>query len=194
MGALRGASRELVPERELAPDAQRLDLWYVPERERLAALAPFGLLWRMAEEGPYAFELFHQAPSLHEVLSSLRKAFYLRQPAQLPPREDEPWLWIIAGGRPNQVLKPLGFRAETGWPRGVYAGPSGLRVRLVVTGELPRTPETLLLRILGAGKTLRLTKSELHEIGLEDPRVRRRGAPKAKRERSWPCSRREACL
>jgi hypothetical protein len=163
------ASLDLVPERELSADAQRLDLWCVPDEAKLGALAPFGLLQRIATEGPCAFEFFHQAPSFDEIVSSLRKAFYLRQPARLPPRKDEPWLWIVAGGRPNQVIATLDFRPESGWPTGLYAVAPWLRARLIVTSELPRTDETLLLRMLGAGKTLRLAQADLATRVSTDP-------------------------
>jgi hypothetical protein len=169
MQALGRASRDLVPERELASDAQRLDLWCVPDPERLDSLEPFGLLRRIAEQGPCAFEFFHQAPSLDEIVSSLRKGFFLRHPARIPPRKEEPWLWIIAGGRPSLALLELDFRREADWPDGVYSGARALRARLIVTSELPRSEETRLLRLLGAGKTLRLAKGELHAKGLDDP-------------------------
>jgi hypothetical protein len=91
----------------------------------------------------------------------LRKVFFLRRPAGGPSRPAEPWLWIIAGGRPNQVLSSLELRPEPGWPAGFYRAAPALRLRLIVTGELPRTPDTLLLRALGAGKTLREAQREL---------------------------------
>ncbi len=56
------ASLDLVPERELAADAQRLDLWCVPDEAKLGALAPFGLLQRIAKEGPCAFGSFIRPP------------------------------------------------------------------------------------------------------------------------------------
>ncbi|HET7500719.1 MAG TPA: hypothetical protein VFK02_06940 [Kofleriaceae bacterium] len=42
-----------------------------------------------------------------------------------------------------------------GWPPGIYEGPPLLWTRLVVVSELPVTPDTLLLRLLGAGQVLR---------------------------------------
>jgi hypothetical protein len=81
--SLGAASRDFIPERELAADALRLDLWVTPDPEKLSTLTPFGLLRRIAEQGLCAFEFFHQAPSLDEVLGSLQKALFLRRPAKL---------------------------------------------------------------------------------------------------------------
>src|SRR5262245_7319674 len=69
-----------------------IDLWCEPEPRRIEALTPLGLLKRIVAEGPCAFEFFHEAPALDELLESLRKVLVLRRPALVPPRRDEPWL------------------------------------------------------------------------------------------------------
>jgi hypothetical protein len=171
-GVLSEMSGLVLAEREIATDPQGLDLWCEPNRRRLARLAPFGILRRIVTEGPCAFEFFHQAPSLEEVLASLRKALVLRTPAMLPPRPKEPWLWIIAGGCPTRVLPALGLGPAPGWPAGIYETLPGFRLRLVVARDLPRTLDTLILRVLGAGATLRRAARELHELGPAHPMAR----------------------
>jgi hypothetical protein len=47
----------------------------------------------------------------------------------------------------DQFIKRLGV--------GIYNGPPLMRTELVVVSELPRTRDTLLVRLMGAGKTLR---------------------------------------
>jgi hypothetical protein len=167
--ALGRASVLVTAEREIATHPQRLDLWCEPDHRRLPRLAPFGILRRIVAEGPCAFEFFHEAPSLDEMLGSLRKAFVLRAPAMLPPRSAEPWLWTIAAGRPTRVLPALGLGPAPGWPAGVYETLPGFRLRLVVTSELPRTLDTLILRVLGAGDTLRDAVRELRALGVAHP-------------------------
>jgi hypothetical protein len=167
--ALSAVSRALVAERELAPDAQRLDLWCVPDPARVSSLAPLGLLERIARQGPCAFEFFHSAPSIAEFLGSVRKLLFLRRSSRLPAAPEEPSLWIIAGGRPNQLMKPAALEQEPGWPSGVYGAPSVFRTWLVITSELPQAPETRLLRVLGAGKTLSTVTRELTRSSPDDP-------------------------
>jgi hypothetical protein len=150
--ALSSISRELVAERELAPDAQRLDLWCVPDPAKVPSLAPLGILERIAREGPCAFEFFHEAPSVAEFFASMRKLLFLRRYARLPAGADEPNLWIVAGGRPNQLTMPAVLEPAPSWPSGVYTMPPLFRTWLVLTSELPPTPDTRLLRALGAGK------------------------------------------
>ena len=56
-----------------------------------------------------------------------------------------------------------------GWPPGIYEGPSLLWMRLVVVSELPITPDTLLLRLLGAGLVLKQAIAEIKALRTADP-------------------------
>jgi len=63
----------------------------------------------------------------------------------------------------------LRFHRLEGWPPGIYEGPPLLWTRLVVVSELPVTPDTLLLRLLGAGQVLKQAIAELQALRTEDP-------------------------
>ena len=56
-----------------------------------------------------------------------------------------------------------------GWPPGIYEGPSLLWTGLVVVSELPITPDTLLLRLLGAGLVLKQAIAEIKALRTADP-------------------------
>ena len=73
-----------------------------------------------------------------------------------------PFLWILAAGRPAGVLAEIGASPAPGWPAGVYLAPGLLRVGIVVASELPRTRETLLVRLMAAGPLL---KNAIEELG-----------------------------
>lgn len=80
--------------------------------------------------------------------------------ALAPPR---PVLWIISPGRPETAMERWAIRRMRAWPAGCYASaPHG--PRLVVTSELPRTRETLLVRMMGAGDTVREALAELRAL------------------------------
>jgi hypothetical protein len=167
MQALRGGSRTLVADRVVGADS--FDLFCEPDPGRLEESLPFGLVRRFLVQGPCALEIFHYAPSIPELLGSLQKAFDLRQNACWPPRSDEPWLWIICGHRPGGAWSPFALEPLRGFPRGVYATPAAYRMRLVLPNELPRTRDTLLLRLLGSGKPLQGALTELAELGASHP-------------------------
>lgn len=166
--ALKGVSVTLSPARDVDPTGS-VSLFCEPDPEQLETILPLGLIRRFLAQGPCAFELVHESPSVERLLASLSEALLRRTPLRWPARPDDPWLWLVCASRPNRTVSALGFQQERGWPRGVYASPPALRMRLVVTNELPRTVQTLLLRLLGAGKPWKGAVVELAEIGPSHP-------------------------
>ena len=55
------------------------------------------------------------------------------------------------------------------WPSGYYADRITGRVRIVVVSQLPRTRDTLLLRLMGAGRTLRDAITDLGALPVDAP-------------------------
>ena len=68
---------------------------------------------------------------------------------------------MISPGRPETVLEAYGCKPVR---PGVYHAVPGLAMRLVVLAELPRTRETVLLRLLGAGRLLREALADLSAL------------------------------
>ncbi|MBX3230470.1 MAG: hypothetical protein KIT84_02945 [Labilithrix sp.] len=152
---------------EVRARSQWVDLMYVPDPARLGELAAFGLAERLAAEGPGLLEFFHRAPSVEDVLRCMQKQIELRR--RRKSRREAPRLWLLCGGCPSKALRELGFVRDVDWPEGVYRGAPGFLVRLVVAGELPATRETLLLRLLGAGRVLRDAFAELRALPRDAP-------------------------
>jgi len=150
---------------EVAADAQRIDVWFVPDPGKASALAPLGMLGRLARTAS-AFEPFHRTPGVDEVLACVRKHLVWRQ--VLARRSspgaglagEVPRMWIVSSGVPNDALREVGFRRARP-TAGTYQLPAAFAVGLVVVSELPRTRDTLLLRLMGAGQTLRAAMADL---------------------------------
>jgi len=152
---------------EVSPDTQRADGWFTPDPARPPTRADLGLLWRMTLEA-CALEPFHATPGENEVSGCLRKLLNFRHILSLrSPTPPLPKLWIISAGRPEGGLEGFSFQSLEGWPRGVYHSPRLLYGGIVVTSELPRTRDTLLLRLMGAGACLRGALAELAALPAE---------------------------
>jgi len=166
------------PGRELAGEVQQADVCFIPgevaEVERLV----LGLLSQMASN-PCLLEPFRNPPSWTEVRSCLLKLFLLHGEFQRRNRrdrasgatsdtlkeEDLPRLWILSPSTSVALLNGFGAREEPdGWSAGVYFLAAALRTALVALNQLPCTPETLWLRILGKGATQQQAISELLEL------------------------------
>ncbi|WP_437623238.1 hypothetical protein [Sorangium sp. So ce1151] len=139
----------------------KFDILYVPDPTRAALRAELGLLGELAAE-PCQFEVFHDTPGPGELRSCVRKQLHWHH--ELERRSGGalpfPRLCLLSSGRPATVLDAFGFAPVPGRP-GLYRSAPGWRVDLVVIAELPRTRETLLLRLLGARAVLRDAVREL---------------------------------
>jgi hypothetical protein len=140
---------------EISAETQAIDAWVQPAPDAAQTRRALGLLGRLADR-TCLLEPFHEPPSPTAIRDCLLKQFAYdareRRTARAEDREADPLvpLWILSAGVPRTALVAFEFRPLEGWPAGVYGAATGLEVRLVVISELPRTRETLLLRLMGA--------------------------------------------
>lgn len=95
----------------------------------------------------------------------LRKAAK-RQKRELPRLP--PVLLALSAGDPLEAREALWLRAIVDSP-GCFEGPPSGTFRLVVISSLPRTRETLLVRTMGAGATLRDALTDLASLPVDAP-------------------------
>jgi len=161
-------------EMEVSPDAQRFDGYFVPHRAHAARRRD--LLDRLTTRA-CAFEAFRAAPGPAEIEGCIRKILNARHVLALArPPKPLPSLWILCAGNPRGGLAYAGAAAKRGFARGVYQAPSVLHTGLVVLSQLPETPSTLILRLMGAGRTLQRALAELDRLP-EDARERHVAVP-----------------
>jgi hypothetical protein len=161
---------------EVLAATQKIDVFSVPDPAREAKRAEMGLLGELSAE-PSMFEPFRGTPGLRHVRSCLRKQLTWHHelerrartatgsPAaattpEAPASETVPFpaLVVISPGRAETVLEAYGCKLVRA---GLYDAVPGLVMRLVVLAELPRTRETLLLRLLATGRALREALADL---------------------------------
>ena len=147
-------------------DPQYADVWFAPDPAHDAVRrADLGLLARITD-GACVLEPFSTAPSEDDCLALLRKVLTLRHHEwrravreQRTPRP--PLLWALCAERPTKAIRALAMRRDARWPTGVYRMPTLIDVHVVVLRELPRTTDTLPLRLLGRGPTRRDALADL---------------------------------
>lgn len=161
---------------EVLADTQRIDVYSVPDPAREAERASMGLLGELSVEHSL-FEHFRGTPGFRDIRPCLRKQLTWHHelerraraaagssPAEASPdvqaAQDVPFPALVAfsPGRPETVLEAYGCKPVR---PGVYHAVPGLMMRVVVLAELPRTRDTLLVRLLGAGRLLREALADL---------------------------------
>ncbi|MEO0843680.1 MAG: hypothetical protein AAF063_33045 [Cyanobacteria bacterium J06643_5] len=108
----------------------------------------------------------------------MKKVFYLiseiereNKRDEIPTVEDElPKVWILTPTASVAILN--GFNAisdEENWGKGVYFLGESAKTAIVVIHQLPSTPETLWLRLLGKGNVQKQAINELQELSPDNP-------------------------
>ena len=160
--ALSGAGLAEVS-RETSAEPQAVDVWFEPFADSSALARDLGALRLFAGEC-CLIEPFHQPPSVDDVSKCIAKQLAVRaerargkDPPPPPPR-----LWIVSAGVPKTAISAFGFRPTT--RTGYYDAAAGLRMHLVVLSALPKRRDTLLLRLMGAGRTLERALQDLMRL------------------------------
>jgi hypothetical protein len=151
---------ETTTSEEVLADAQQIDIWHQPG-EHSGDRSRLGLFGRMTESA-CLLEPYHEPPDDDDVRDCIRKHLGFHHTRVLKARGATSsgavvglaTCWIVSSGRPRSALPVFGFAPAQDWPRGVYDTLPGLRLKLAVLTELPREPETLLVRLMGRGAVL----------------------------------------
>jgi hypothetical protein len=144
----------VLTQHEVQAPAQFVDLFVpTPPADQAAAETALGVLGRMVG-APAMLEAFSDTVTLQEGRDCQRKqltlhhSMVLKAPRGTAASIPLPQLWVLSLGRPETLVQRWSMQANDGWPAGFY-GSEGLEAWVVVLRELPRTTETLLLRLFG---------------------------------------------
>lgn len=161
-------------EKPIAPlDEQFIDVYCepLPDAPPPEQVPHLGLL-RLMTERRCMLEPFSSSPGVDAIDGDLRKQFNLHHRLRKDLKDDKlpkPLLWVLSPGRPEEAIADFDLRPAPGWPAGFYCGARALHCWLVVIAELPETPETRLLRLLGAARARRKVLQEIKDLSNDDP-------------------------
>ena len=166
------------PDQKVPAEVREIDIYFTPNPDRSGYSEyrnQLGLLGKMAGT-PALFEPFRNPITPDQVVSCLNKLFDVkadlaRQAKRENPISNEvPWLWILTPTASDNLLN--GFKAtgdEENWGEGIYFLGEHFRTGIVVIHRLPKTPETLWLRILGRGKVQEDALLSLAALPVDNP-------------------------
>lgn len=144
---------------EIPGEAKFVDLWFQPNDAPTPEMSAKGLLGKIAQT-PCLLEPYRNPPTRLDVHTCLLKLFWvqdhLRRQTSPSPRTVSPQeaiLWIIATSISKPLLKSFGGQLHPDWGAGFYFADDGFCTVFVAVDQLPKTQETLILRILGRGPT-----------------------------------------
>jgi hypothetical protein len=144
----------------LNPEMTFLDVYFVPQQP-IADEPYLRLLDRLIASQAVAFECYRNPVALDKIQNCVVKALQLQQrvsPDADPKAELKPRMWIVTPTLATATLKKFGAVAID---KGIYLLESALQTGIVVVHQLPVTPETLLLRLMGRDKVQQTAIAEV---------------------------------
>ncbi len=163
--------------KDVAGEIREIDVYFAPNADAQIDKSFLGLLGRFAETKAL-IEPYRNAPTKSEVRSCSTKLFetcarFEREAKRNDTLIDEdslPRLWILSPTASKDFLEGFGGELnETLWGSGIYFFDKSWRSAIVVIHQLPVTPETLWLRLLGKGKVQQRAIEEVQALDITNP-------------------------
>jgi hypothetical protein len=160
----------------VAGEVREIDVLFSPSIEQTTNLETLGLLGRFAEF-PAILEPYRNAASKEEICDCVLKLLEVRGALQREANRNNtsvqdstvPKLWILTPTASATLLSGFGATQGDNWLPGVHFLAEYLRTAIVAIHQLPRTQETLWLRILGRGRVQAQAIDELEALPSNHP-------------------------
>jgi hypothetical protein len=159
---------------EIPGETKYVDVWFTPNLPITASIDDLGLLREIAKS-PALIEPYSNPPSRDDLDACLLKRLWIKEDERRKrgddpyPESEQPMLWVLASRISRPLLKDF-FARKTRRVAGLYTLGPGQRTMLVAIDQLPQTPNTLWLRILGRGETQAEAIAELALLPRDHPR------------------------
>ena len=167
----------VIPNLSVLGEERMIDVFFAPHPGAVLNADELGILAKMVDR-PALLEPFRSAVTNADIETCLVKLFSLT--AELKREhptvtiEAPAHLWILAAEVSDRLLQEFTIGLDPEFGEGFYQTKKGFRTTIVAINELPPTPETLWLRLMGKGT---LQESAIEElILLRDTDLKRANA------------------
>jgi Domain of unknown function (DUF4351) len=154
---------------QISSEVRYADVYFTPQPNAIKN-TDLGLLAKLAQSA-VVFEPFRNSVKIPQIRACMSKLFDLHQALGKEAKKEKqpelaedglPMLWILTPTLSAPILEGFGAKLDLeNWGEGVYLMPAHFKTGIIVLHQLPKTPETLWLRILGKG---RVQEQAIHEV------------------------------
>jgi hypothetical protein len=164
----------VTPNRAILGGERTIDVLFEPDPTVLLDPNELGNLANMSGQTSL-FEIFRSSLADQNVHNCFLKLFLLyaeiqRQDEGTVPTKELPQLWILAAEAPDILIREFGGMLDPEQGEGFYRLATRLRTMIVVIDELPTTPDTLWVRLVGKGRTQEEAIAELLLLPESNPK------------------------
>ncbi|EPF22260.1 DUF4351 domain-containing protein [Microcystis aeruginosa] len=159
---------------DVMAETQEIDVYFRPTSPEIPP--ELGLLGRLAQT-PCLLEPYRNPVTIEGILACLSKLLTVREQLQREAHrhqqpllaENIPRLWILTPTASQRIITAFSALNHPDWGEGIYFLPPALTTAIIVLHQLPETPETLWLRLLGRGGTRSRAIDELESLSPHHP-------------------------
>ena len=159
---------------DVTAETQEIDVYFRPTSPEIPP--ELGLLGRLAQT-PCLLEPYRNPVTIEGIIACLSKLFTVREQLQREAHrhqqpllaENIPRLWILTPTASQRIITAFSALNNPDWGEGIYFLPPALTTAIIVLHQLPETPETLWLRLLGRGGTRTRAIDELEALSPSHP-------------------------
>jgi hypothetical protein len=159
---------------DVTAETQEIDVYFRPTSPKIPP--ELGLLGRLAQT-PCLLEPYRNPVTIEGILACLSKLLTVREQLQREAHRNQqpllaeniPRLWILTPTASQRIITAFSALNNPDWGEGIYFLPPALTTALIVLHQLPETPETLWLRLLGRGGTRTRAIDELEALSPSHP-------------------------
>ncbi len=159
---------------DVTAETQEIDVYFRPTSPEMPP--ELGLLGKLAQT-PCLLEPYRNPVTIEGILACLSKLLTVREQLQREAHrhqqpllaENIPRLWILTPTASQRIITAFSGQLNPDWGEGIYFLPPALNTSLIVLHQLPETPETLWLRLLGRGGTRSRAIDELEALSPHHP-------------------------
>ncbi|GCA92562.1 DUF4351 domain-containing protein [Microcystis aeruginosa] len=159
---------------DVTAKTQEIDVYFRPTSPEMPP--ELGLLGRLVQT-PCLLEPHRNPVTIEGILACLSKLLTVREQLQREAHrhqqpllaENIPRLWILTPTASQRIITAFSGQLNPDWGEGIYFLPPALTTSLIVLHQLPETPETLWLRLLGRGGTRTRAIDELEALSPHHP-------------------------
>jgi hypothetical protein len=147
---------EVKASEKVSGEIKEIDVLFTPAKQQNSNLQILGLLGKLAEN-PAIIEPYRNPASSDEICDCILKLLEVKASLRREAKANKtklqdseiPQLWVLTPTVSETRLSSFGTVQKAGWLSGVHFLPDALRTAIVAIHQLPPTPETLWLRLLG---------------------------------------------
>jgi hypothetical protein len=164
---------------QVAGEIREIDVLFTPFPTQTTNVELLGLLGKLATT-PAIFEPFRNPASTEEICDCLLKSLEVRSALRRAAKREQttnikieiPKLWILTPTASKNIISGFSETTKPDSLPGIYYLAKSLHAAIVVIHQLPQTPETLWLRLLGRGTVQKRAIDELAALPLNQPYVK----------------------